>query len=124
NNWTFNVLTQANSQGFVPGFLSDHLYVQFPGAESDANLLLNSVSNPANTADDWSARAAGYRSILQTTLGPAANRVELLATEFNSVYYNPGKQTTSLVNGLFVADSLGSLLQTEYNGALVWDLHN
>ena len=43
---------------------------------------------------------------------PRASHVELLATEFNSVYSNPGKQTTSLVNGLFVADSLGSLLET------------
>ena len=57
-------------------------------------------------------------------LGTNASHVQLLATEFNSVYSNPGKQTTSLVNGLFVADSLGSLLQTEYNAADVWDLRN
>ncbi len=48
----------------------------------------------------------------------------MLATEFNSVYANPGKQSTSLVNGLFVADALGGLLKTEYNGADVWDLRN
>ena len=45
----------------------------------------------------------------------AAANVELLATEYNSVYSNPGKQMTSLVNGLFTADSIGGLLQTEYN---------
>ena len=36
-----------------------------------------------------------------TTLGAAAPNVELDCTENNSVYTNPGKQTTSLVNGLF-----------------------
>ncbi len=129
NNWTANVLQQGVSQGFTPGFLSDHSYVQAPGSESDSTLLLNTVSNPAgqNAADpfDWAARAAAYRQLLNQTLGAsAASHVELLATEFNSVYSNPGKQTTSLVNGLFVADSLGSLLETDYNGALVWDLRN
>src|SRR5205814_6440432 len=50
--------------------------------------------------------------------------IELLTTEFNSVSSSPGKQMTSLVNGVFVADSLGWLMQTEYNGAWIWDLHN
>ena len=128
NNWTRNVLTIGAAQGFVPGFLSDHHYMQAPGQESDANLLLNTVSgtgsqNPNNPMS-WAARAAGYRTLLQQTLGTNAARVQLLATEFNSVYAGPGKQTTSLVNGLFLADSLGSLLGTEYAGANAWDLRN
>src|SRR5262249_54774067 len=77
-----------------------------------------------NNPFDWGLRAAGYRQLLNQKLGRKAGQVELLATEFNSVYANPGKQTTSLVNGLFVADSLGSLLQTEYNAGIVWDLRN
>ena len=47
-----------------------------------------------------------------------------MATEYNSVYSNPGKQTTSLVNGLWVADTLGNLLTSSYAGADVWDLRN
>ena len=47
-----------------------------------------------------------------------------MATEFNSVYTNPGKQSTSLVNGLFVANSIGSLLDSGYVGGMVWDLRN
>jgi hypothetical protein len=47
-----------------------------------------------------------------------------MATEFNSVYTNPGKQSTSLVNGLFIADSIGSLLGSGYTGGFVWDLRN
>jgi hypothetical protein len=128
NNWVANVLQQGVTQGFTPGFISDHSYMQAPGAESDSFLLLDTVSDPnnqdPNSPLDWPLRAAGYRNLLQQELGTAASGVELLATEYNSVYSNPGKQTTSLVNGLFVADSLGSILQTEYNASLLWDLRN
>jgi hypothetical protein len=122
--WVATVLQQGVAQGFIPGFISDHSYMQAPGQESDTGLLLHTVSDAKNQDLDWAVRASGYRAILTQVLGSAASRVELLATEYNSVYSNPGKQTTSLVNGLFVADSIGSLLQTEYNGADVWDLRN
>jgi hypothetical protein len=122
--WLNNVLQQGVAQGFIPDFVSDHSYMQAPGQESDSYLLLHTVSDPNNHDLDWAVRAAAYRTVLQQDLGSAADGVELLATEYNSVYSNPGKQTTSLVNGLFVADSIGSLLQTEYNGAAFWDLRN
>ncbi len=57
-------------------------------------------SDPGNPYD-WAVRAADYESLLTQYLGAAGKNVQLLATEFNSVYSNPGKQTTSLVNGLF-----------------------
>ncbi len=130
NNWATEILQQSAAQGFVPGFLSDHNYVQAPGSESDSNLLLDTVSNPnSNSGDpgnpyDWAVRAADYQALLTKYLGAAGSKVQLMTTEFNSVYSNPGKQTTSLVNGLFLADSLGALLETPYNGADVWDLRN
>jgi hypothetical protein len=88
------------------------------------------VSNPSsNSSDpgnpyDWAVRAADYKALISKYLGAAGQKVELLATEFNSVYSNPGKQTISLVNGLFLADSIGVLLETPYDGADVWDLRN
>ncbi len=123
NNWTDDILQQSAMQGFMPGFLSDHNYMQNPGSESDSSLLLDTVTDPSSP-DDWAVRAEGYETDLINELGPAGYNVQLLATEFNSVSYDPGKQTTSLVNGLFVADSLGVLLETSYNGADVWDLRN
>jgi hypothetical protein len=48
--------------------------------------------------------------------------VPVIATEFNSVSSYPGKESTSLVDGLFVADSLGSLMSSGYSGGIVWDL--
>lgn len=130
NNWTANILQQSAEQGFTPGFLSDHNYVQAPGSESDSNLLLDTVTDPSSDPSDpgdpydWAVRAADYESLINDYLGAAGKNVQLLATEYNSVYSNPGKQTTSLVNGLFVADSIGAMLETAYDGADVWDLRN
>ena len=83
-------------------------------------------SDPSDPGDpyDGSVRATDYDNLLTQYLGTAGKNVQLLATEFNSVYSNPGKQTTSLVNGLFLADSLGAMLETPYDGADVWDLRN
>jgi hypothetical protein len=130
NNWTANILQQSASRGLTVGFLSDHNYVQAPGSENDANLLLHTVSDTASNPNDpgnpydWAVRASAYQKLLTQYLGTAGGKVELMATEFNSVYSNPGKQTTSLVNGLFLADSLGVLLNSPYSGANVWDLRN
>ena len=40
------MLSKGLAIGFVPGFISDHSYMQAPGNESDANLLLRSVAAP------------------------------------------------------------------------------
>ena len=130
NNWTADILQQSASQGLTVGFLSDHNSVQAPGSESDSNLLLDTVTDPTSDSSDpgnpydWAVRATDYENLLTEYLGASGRNVQLRATEFNSVYSNPGKQTTSLVNGLFLADSLGSMLETPYDGALVWDLRN
>jgi alpha-L-arabinofuranosidase len=123
NNWTSNVLKAGVNVGFVPGFISDHSYMQGPGQESDRFLLQNTVTNTSSVLD-WATRYGDYESMLQTDLGNQASSVRVMATEFNSVYTNPGKQSTSLVNGLFIADSIGSLLGSGYTGGFVWDLRN
>ena len=117
------MLTDGKANGFVPSFISDHVYMQAPGQESD-NFLLNDTVSDAGSNLDWATRYGLYQSLLQETLGSQASSVAVMATEFNSVYSNPGKQSTSLVNGLFIADSLGSLLDSGYSGGYVWDLRN
>ncbi len=123
NFWTKNVLTAGLNIGFIPNFISDHSYMQAPGAESDSFLLNNTVAYSPSILD-WSTRYAAYETLLEQTLSSQASSVQLMATEFNSVYTNPGKQSTSLVNGLFIANSLGSLLDSGYAGSAVWDLRN
>jgi alpha-L-arabinofuranosidase len=129
NNWLGNVLTDGLNLGFIPGFISDHSYVQYvSGDESDSYLLNDTVSlTGQNSGDptDWTDRAADYETDLAKVLGATnAAKVQLIATEFNSINGNPGKQTTSLVNGLFVAESIGNEIESGYSGMMFWDLRN
>jgi alpha-N-arabinofuranosidase len=116
NGWTPVMLATLHSLGVTPDFLIYHRYAQGPGAESDQGLLLSNST--------WSTDAADLRQQLNDYLGAAAPGVELDCTENNSVYTNPGKQTTSLVNGLFLADSICAAMNTEFNSVVWWDLRN
>jgi hypothetical protein len=116
NGWTPVMLATLSSLGVTPDFIIFHRYPQAPGAESDAVLLQSSSS--------WAMDAADLRQQLNDYLVAAAGGVELVCTENNSVYSNPGKQTTSLVNGLFLADSLGTAMKTEFNAIIWWDMRN
>lgn len=116
NGWTPVMLATLHSLGVTPDFLIYHRYAQGPGAESDSGLLLSNGT--------WSTDAADLRQQLNDYLGTAAAGVELDCTENNSVYSNPGKQTTSLVNGLFLADSICAAMNTEFNAVVWWDLRN
>lgn len=51
-------------------------------------------------------------------------KLEVWLTEWNSVDFNPGPQTISLINGLFVADYLGMLTKVGAGSAQYWDIHN
>ncbi|OIR01810.1 intracellular exo-alpha-L-arabinofuranosidase 2 [mine drainage metagenome] len=117
NGWTPVMLTTLKSLGVTPDFLIYHRYEQNPPSENDTSLL--------QSAKTWPNDAADLRQQLNDYLGSsAAPGVELVCTENNSVSYNPGKQSTSLVNALFYADSFGNIIQTEFNGFVWWDLRN
>ena len=116
NGWTPVMLATLKTLGTTPDFLIYHRYEQAPGAESDAGLL--------QKAKTWPNDAAAIRQQLTDYLGTAGGAVELCITENNSVYTNPGKQSTSLVDALYLADSIGNVLQTEFNSLVWWDLRN
>jgi hypothetical protein len=123
NGWTPVMLARLKALAVTPDFVIYHRYEQAPAAdqpnnpENDANLL--------QKAKTWADDAAFLRRQLTDYLGATeGNKVEIVVTENNSVYASPGKQTTSLVNGLYLADSVGNILQTEINGLMWWDLRN
>ncbi|MGD0464521.1 MAG: hypothetical protein ABSB74_18705, partial [Tepidisphaeraceae bacterium] len=142
SNWITGTLQQASLQGFTVGYVADHWYTNDSSSfESDSGLL--AVSNSAagasvpglsaytNTSNpyNWQTRADDYDALFHQYL-PGQN-IKLIADEVNSISSNPGEQSTSLVNGLFVADALGSVLNTTgidglggYVGVNLWDLHN
>jgi hypothetical protein len=115
--WTPVLLATLAGKGVKPDFVIHHRYAQNPGGEDDAGLLGSSTG--------WMFDAANLRQMITDYyLGSVSTNIELLCTENNSVSSNPGKQSTSLVNGLFMADSLSQLMQTEFNGLFWWDLRN
>jgi hypothetical protein len=82
-------------------FVELHQYSQAPGAESDTNLLTKApgVITAAIKAVRAELVAAGKSASTPIMLG-----------EYNSVYTNPGKQSISIVNGLFTGMTFGELL--------------
>jgi hypothetical protein len=64
------------------------------------------------------------QSLIAQYCGSHAKDIEILVTETNSVSYNPGKQTTSLVNGLFLADSMMTWLENGVTNVDLWAIHN
>ncbi len=114
--WTPVLLATLTSLGVTPDFAIHHRYPQDPGGENDAGLLGSSTG--------WASDAANLRQIITDYVGSNGTNIELLCTENNSVSSNPGKQSVSLVNGLFMVDSLAQLMQTEFNGLFWWNFRN
>jgi len=108
-------------------FVAVHWYPQGPTGESDAALLAspqNGEATPVSYTPSIPTIISSLRTALAKYRGPTAKDVEILITETNSVSYNPGKQTTSLVNALFLADSVATWLDNGVTSVNWWTLHN
>ncbi|HZR21038.1 MAG TPA: IPT/TIG domain-containing protein [Verrucomicrobiae bacterium] len=119
--WTPVMLATLKGLGVAPDFLVYHRYPEDteagqPSPDNDATLL--------QTASGWANDAADLRGQITAYFGAGGQSIELLCTENNSDSGLQGKQSTSLVNGLYYADSLGQLMLTEFNGFLWWDFRN
>jgi len=109
--WNDNVLKYTAD---VADALIIHHYPQHYGEESDFALLAS-----PQTLEGI------YSRVRQTIkkLSPKKD-LEIWLTEWNSVDFNPGPQSISLINGLFVADYLGTLAKLNAGSAQYWDIHN
>jgi hypothetical protein len=116
NGWTPVMLATMKAAGVLPDYLIYHRYDGSPGGENDATLLQAALT--------WPNDAANLRQMLTDYLGASGASVQLLVTENNSVYTDPGKQSVSLVNGLYMADSIANVMQTEFNSLIWWDMYN
>ena len=115
NGWTPVMLATLNASGVTPDFLVDHFYPE-SGSDNDASLL--------QAAANWASDAASLRQQITDYIGAVGTNIELLATENNADSGPEGKQSTSVVNGLYLADSLAQLMKTELNSFIWWDLRN
>jgi hypothetical protein len=120
--WTPIMLKTLKDLGITPDFVVHHHYPQWTdennpvGSNSD-EFLLQSTSV-------WREHAADLRQQITDFFGPGGTNIEIVVTENNSDAGAQGRQSTSLVNGLYYADSLGQLMQTEFNAFVWWDLRN
>jgi len=121
--WTPILLTTLKSLGVTPDFLIHHVYPEYtdsanPAGSSDNDLTL------LQAAGNWAGDAASLRQQISDYFGAGGASIELVVTENNADSGAQGRQSTSLVNGLYYADSLGRLLQTEFKGFIWWDFRN
>ena len=121
--WTPVLLATLKSFGVTPDFLVHHHYPQWtdpnnvPASPDNDTTLLQSTGN-------WATDSATLRQHITDYFGVGGTNIELVVTENNSDAGQQGRQSTSLVNGLYYADSLGQLLKTEFNSYVWWDLRN
>jgi hypothetical protein len=108
-------------------FVSIHWYAQGPTGESDAGLLASPQNGQATSVSYTPSipeMVASLKASLSQRCGAHANAVQIMVTETNSVSYNPGKQTTSLVNSLFLADQVMTWLENGVTNVDWWAIHN
>ncbi len=121
--WTPVMLTTLKNLGVTPDFLVHHVYPQYtpsggtpPVNDSDPLVLQASLN--------WARDAAELRQEISDYFGTGGTNIELVCTENNSDAGALGRQLTSIVNGLYIADSMAQLMKTEFNAYTFWDLRN
>lgn len=131
--WTPIVLSVMKSLGVTPDFLIYHCYPQYTssgwtyysGSLDSDPLLLQVAGNPSPLNwSDWASAATDLRQQITDYIGAGGSSLELCVTENNSDAGAMGRQSTSLVNALYLADSTCALMKTEFRSYLWWDLHN
>jgi alpha-N-arabinofuranosidase len=129
--WTPVMLATLKNLGVTPDFLIYHFYPQYTATDWEPNspdsdpILLQVSGNPSpSNWSDWASAASSLRQQITDYMGSPGTNIELCCTENNSDAGAMGRQSTSVVNALYLADSTCQLLKTEINSHLWWDLHN
>ena len=115
-SWNQTVLTALGSQ---IGFADVHWYPQNPSnvtppGPTDAGLLADTAQIPASVA------------ALRTEFADWAGDpdIPIMITETNSVSSNPGKQTLSIVNALYLEQDYLTWLESGVSNVDWWQVHN
>jgi len=116
NGWSAVLLSKLVSLGVTPDFYEIHNYPVPANRENDSALL--------QAAPTWGPIVTATRQMLHDYLGAAGDTLPILITENNAAPTIPGKQSTSLVDGLFLADSWARAMQAGADAFVWWDLHN
>jgi hypothetical protein len=115
SGWTPVMLSTLASLHVTPDFIIYHRYPEYD-VDCDFTLLTGNSG--------WVSDFADLRQQLQDYLGTANTKTQIMCTENNADAGTAGKQLCSLVNAIYIADSFGTILQTEANSYMFWDLFN
>jgi hypothetical protein len=115
NGWTPVVLTLMRQAGVYPDWIDVHYYPQGPLSESDANIL--------NSHIYWDLVFIPLRTMLDDYLGPQGANVKMNVTENNGVFFNPGRQSVSVVTALYMMRSWVKAVQFKAGSFIWWRLH-
>ena len=121
--WTPVVLTTLKNLGAAPDFLVHHVYPEWTDPNNPSQSPDNDLSLLGSTGG-WKKDAADLRQMITDYFGTAGTNIELVVTENNADAGAQGRQSTSLVNALYYADSFNQVLKTEFNGFVWWDFRN
>jgi hypothetical protein len=91
-------------------FVELHYYAQDPGNESDSFLLNQGVSN----------LTALINTVKSELVAAGKPNTPIYLGEYNSVSSNPGKQSVSIVNGLYAGMAIGEVLENGVPMATWW----
>jgi hypothetical protein len=105
-------------------FAAVHWYPQDPGHESDANLLQAPEQGIAGRTESIPQMVARLRQEISQYCPSRASQIQIMITETNSVSSNPGKQTVSVVNALYLDDTYMTWLEHGVATVDWWDTHN
>jgi hypothetical protein len=103
--WNATVFSQAKFD-----FVEMHYFAQAPGQENDTYLL---------GAAPFAASAAVATVRKQMTDNKVPTTVPIFVGSLGSVYGNPGKQTSTIVQALFAGTTIAELMKTE-GGPVAW----
>ena len=120
SSWDANLLYllagRDGSAKVLPDFVIDHYYQGSDGNQSDFfNLHI------PYDAHNWTDRYNAYRTELNQYLSADAPNVEINCTETNTANNRLDKTSANLINGLFLADSVGQMLNAGYKSMFWWE---
>jgi alpha-N-arabinofuranosidase len=115
SGWTAVMLSTLAKLKVQPDFVIYHRYPEYAN-DCDFTLLAGNTSFTSDVAN-LNMQVADYG-------GASATKTQIFCTETNCDAGPEGKQMCSLVDGLFLADSFGTMLQTKCKSMLWWDLIN
>lgn len=115
NGWTPVLYTELRERGILPDFIEMHFYPTGPFAEGD-NYLLQST-------ELWEWVVPPAERLCEQYLGPGGDNIPIYLGENNGNFFLPGKQSTSIVNALYLVRSWTKVALQGVRGFSWWNIH-